>query len=78
MMINYYSYEELANNLKKEETKENILNLIEWLKKYGDDSWNGEKWDISDIYGKPSGYASLKPIYEEIDGYFEVVDGEII
>lgn len=64
--MNEYRYEELREAATKNPTDENLAALGEWLQQYGDDSWNGEEWDIDEgrllrpVYGQePDEYGSV-------------------
>lgn len=70
--MGYYDCEELKKAYIANRTAENLANLAEWFDRYGDEYWNGEKWDAEDFYIRPiMKYDENLDIWETI-GYEEV------
>lgn len=47
-MSNYYDYKELREQAINNPTDENLDSLGSWCEQFGDDSWNGEYFDLED------------------------------
>lgn len=68
--MNRYSYSELLEAVKANETPDNVNALGEWFEQYGDQFWNGEYYDADGL--------RLFPVYVEADeDQFEIVGYEV-
>lgn len=68
--MNRYSYSELLEAVKANETPDNVNALGEWFERYGDQFWNGEYYDADGL--------RLFPVYVEADeDQFEIVGYEV-
>ena len=47
--MNRYSYSELLEAVKANETPDNVNALGEWFERYGDQFWNGEYYDADGL-----------------------------
>lgn len=56
--MNRYSYSELLEAVKANETPDNVNALGEWFERYGDQFWNGEYYDADGL--------RLFPVYVEV------------
>lgn len=70
-MGSYEEYKELLEKALETDTKEDRIELAEWLYRYGDKWWNGELWFLPD-----SRFGRLKPIIEFTDE--DEVNGELV
>ena len=68
--MNRYSYSELLEAVKANETPDNVNALGEWFEQYGDRYWNGEYYDADGL--------RLFPVYVEVsEDQFEIVGYEV-
>lgn len=68
--MNRYSYSELLEAVKANETPDNVNALGEWFEQYGDQFWNGEYYDADGL--------RLFPVYAEVSEYqFEITGYEV-
>lgn len=68
--MNRYSYSELFEAVKANETPDNVNALGEWFEQYGDRYWNGEFFDADGL--------RLFPVYVEVDeDQFEITGYEV-
>ena len=66
--MNRYSYSDLLEAVKKNETAENVNALGEWFEQYGDQFWNGEYYDADGLRLFPV-YVAISEEQFEITGY---------
>lgn len=68
--MNRYSYSDLLEAVKKNESAENVNALGEWFEQYGAQFWNGEYYDADGL--------RLFPVYVEIsEDQFEITGYEV-
>ena len=68
--MNRYSYSELLEAAKANETPDNVNALGEWFEQYGDQFWNGECYDADGL--------RLFPVYVEVsEDQFEITGYEV-
>lgn len=68
--MNRYSYSELLEAVKSNETPDNVYALGAWFEQYGDQFWNGEYYDADGL--------RLFPVYVEVsEDQFEITGYEV-
>lgn len=68
--MNRYSYSELLEAVKANETPDNVDALGAWFEQYGDRYWNGEYYDADGL--------RLFPVYVEVsEDQFEITGYEV-
>ncbi len=68
--MNRYSYSELLEAVKANETPDNVNALGEWFEQYGDRYWNGEYYDADGL--------RLFPVHVEVsEDQFEITGYEV-